>query len=807
MTALLRHLIDTGDAGGEIVRAHLTWGSPWPLWAVLAALAAISVSVWWAYKPARSGALEPPRPGAPAGRGLPRGRRIAMALFRAVALLLLFGVLLQPLAAYDRTLGVKPRLAVLLDDSQSMTIADRRSTEDELLGAARARGDLPYGQSNSAANLPPIDDSRSQLLADLFTNGQLALHEKLSEHFDVHYYRFSDTVEDLGRKDGAEATVGLGFAGTATDLDKAIRTALADLRRRSAAGVVLFTDGRNNRRSNPLTAAADARDEGLGIYTVGIGLPQARDLQVLEFLSAKDTVRVNETVPVTARIRQHGYAGQKVTVQLSRGEEVLDRRSVTLTDADEQDVQLAFSPRTKGEAIYRVSVEQQPDELISTNNAKEKKIRVIEEPVRVLIVEQTPRWDFRFLKGVLLRERGTELHCYVRESDGPLLAAAGMKEYVARFPRDRTELFRYNLVILGDVPASVFSKEQLKLLEDFVAENGGGLCFAAGPRFNPSTYKSTVLEPLVPVLFDAQPEPQAINELFAPLVQPYRLEITAEGLEHEVCRLAEDDAANARVWQQLGSHYWHFPAKQLRPAAVALAVHGEAIGADKKKLPVLAYQYYRRGVTFYIGLDSTWRWRDRVGSLHFARFWLQMIDFLAGGGKRIQITTDRKTYPVGSDVQISAKVWNKQNEPIKADKVTAIITSKDDERIEVPMPAVPESPGEFAATHVASQLGEYTVVIAGEEEEAKAVYSVEVPRLEFDDPAMDIETLQSIADTSGGRFFRLANVDELPEAIVAGRPVQTVPGTSPIWDTWTMLIVVVLLLSLELLIRKRSDLA
>ncbi|MCG3178143.1 MAG: hypothetical protein BIFFINMI_00466 [Phycisphaerae bacterium] len=807
MSALLKRMIDLRGAGGDVVDAHLVWGTPWPLWAVLAALAAIAVSTWWAYRPAMSGALEPPRPGAPAGRGLPRSRRIAMAVLRAFALLMLLGILLQPMTAYNRTLGIKPRLIVLLDDSQSMTIRDRRTTEQEMLGAARAQGRLNYGSGSTSVNQAEIDESRGRLLAGLFANTQLNLHGKLSEQLDVRYYRFSDKASDLGDADGAKAAAGLAFDGESTDLDKAVRTALADLRRRSAAGVVLFTDGRTNRRGDPLKAAADARAEGLALYTVGIGLPVARDLQMVEFLSAKDTVRADKSVPVTARIRQHGYAGQSVMVELTCGDQVLDRKSVTLTAADEQDVQLAFTPKTPGEAVYRVSVEQRPDELIPGNNSKEKKIRVIKEPVRVLIVEQAPRWDFRLLKGILLREQGTELRCYVREADGTQLARAGMAEYLPRFPKDRTELFKFNLIILGDAPSTAFSKQQLDLIEQFVAENGGGLCFAAGTRYNPSSYKGTVLEPLVPVLFDAQPEPQAIAEIFAPLVQPYRLEVTTEGLSHETCRLADDDAANARIWQQLGNHYWYFKAKQLRPGAVALAVHGDAIGGDRRKLPLIACQYYRRGVTFYVGLDSTWRWCDRVGTRHFGRFWLQVIDFLAGGGKRVQIASDRKSYSAGQDIHLSARVWNRQNEPIKSDKVTAVLIGSDGSREEVAMPAVPDSPGEFAATHLASHLGEFAATIKGEEEEAKATWSVEVPRLEFDNPAMDEEGLRAIAQASGGKFFRLADVDGLPDAIAASRAQPTVPGASPIWDGWTMLVVVVLLLGLELLIRKRSDLA
>ena len=105
----------------------------------------IVLAAYLCYRPTDGGPLEPPRPGAPAGRGLPSRRRWAMGVLRALAFVLLLLVLLQPVARFRRTLGVKPRLAVLLDDSQSMTITDRRTRPEERLGAARALGLAKYG--------------------------------------------------------------------------------------------------------------------------------------------------------------------------------------------------------------------------------------------------------------------------------------------------------------------------------------------------------------------------------------------------------------------------------------------------------------------------------------------------------------------------------------------------------------------------------------------------------------------------------------------------------------------------------------
>lgn len=815
MTDLLGRLLGlSGEAEGDvqIVRIWLRFAELWPVWALLASAGLIALVVWWAYRPTSGGPLEPPRPGAPAGRGLPRSRRWAMGVLRAVAFGLFLLVLFQPLAAYERTLGVKPILAVMLDDTQSMTINDKRIRPEDQLGAARAMGLARYGGGgvSTGAGERVREVSRGDLVSAALRNRQLELVSKLSRNYQLKVFTFGHQGRRAGGEDVAAVAAGLKREDSFTDMSAGLRTVLADLRGQPAAGAVVFTDGGAN-RGEPLDGAAAAfRSEGLPVFTVGVGLPRARDLQMAAFI-CDDVVFLGDSVPVYARLRQRGYAGERVSVELRRGEKVLARKNVTLPDAEELTVELSFRPEEKGEALYRLAVEKRPDELLLENNSKEKRIKVIDEAIKVLAVEQVPRWDFRFLKGIMLRDKRVHFSCYVREADGAELARSGMPHYLPRFPSKREELFKYDALIIGDVPSKAFSKEQLELIEKFVAEGGGGLCFAAGARYNPSTYKKTPLEPLVPVVFATQPEAPPEAELFAPLVQPYQLEITREGLAHQVCQLEGSRAGNAALWRRLPLHYWHFPATRLRPAAVALAVHGEARNAYGK-VPLIAYQYYGRGRTFYVGLDSTWRWRHQVGSRYFARFWGQAINFLSlahllGESKRVQISTDSNLYAAGDEVKINARVLDKTYRPITAEKIVARVARGDAEPAEVELRAVPSQPGMFAGEWLATEIGDYAVSVKGEAGEGRADFAVRMPQLEFDNPAMDEKSLRGVAQATGGKFFTLEDLDKLAEAIKTSRPLVTEEDEATLWDRWATLVLLGLVLGAEWLIRKRSDLA
>ena len=73
---------------------------------------------------------------------------------------------------------------------------------------------------------------------------------------------------------------------------------------------------------------------------------------------------------------------------------------------------------------------------------------MVDEKIKVLYIEQTPRWEFRFLQQVLLRDRRIEASFVLAEGD-PEVAQA--RPFLPRFPSEKEELFKYDMVIIGDV--------------------------------------------------------------------------------------------------------------------------------------------------------------------------------------------------------------------------------------------------------------------------------------------------------------------------------------------------------------------
>lgn len=95
--------------------------------------------------------------------------------------------------------------------------------------------------------------------------------------------------------------------------------------------------------------------------------------------------------------------------------------------------------------------------------------------------------------------------------------------------------------IIGDVPASAFTAQQLQAIYS-ACNRGAGLMMTGGHQnFGKGGYKQTVLEPLFPV--ELPPENEQLN-------QPQKMLPDRDSLTHYVLQIASPEQNRSR-WEQL----------------------------------------------------------------------------------------------------------------------------------------------------------------------------------------------------------------------------------------------------------------
>src|SRR5207245_2757729 len=104
--------------------------------------------------------------------------------------------------------------------------------------------------------------------------------------------------------------------------------------------------------------------------------------------------------------------------------------------------------------------------------------------------------------------------------------------------------------------------------------------------------------------------------------QGFEPTLTRTGERQEMLSLADTREENLRVWRELPAMYWHYPVTRLRPGGTSLLAH-PTLKAGDEPMPLLATQYFGRGLVLFVGFEETWRWRFNAPE-NFDRFWGQV---------------------------------------------------------------------------------------------------------------------------------------------------------------------------------------
>ena len=345
-------------------------------------------------------------------------------------------------------------------------------------------------------------------------------------------------------------------------------------------------------------------------------------------------------------------------------------------------------------------------------------------------------------------------------------------------------------------------------LVEFVTEKGGGVLFIAGELFNPLSYRGTPLELLLPIeLADAR-NPTAVGTS----VDAFRPELTLEGRSSPIFRFGDNEASSMEIWEQLPELFWYFEAPRKKPAALVLAEHPTAIGSDGK-LPLLLYHFVGAGKCMFHAFDDTWRWRFRAGDKYFGRFWVQTVRFLARsklvGQRQAEVQTDRKRYQRGQPIQLRVRFPNPGLAPTSGD-VTVQVERRGQGPRKLALKLVPGTRNVFEGALPQAAEGEYEVRLLPppilEGPIATASFRVDAPVNEFERIEMNEPELIRAAEATGGKFYTPLDADSLLKDLrhPSKVPLDTDPPI-PLWNTWPVLTLFLLLITAEWVFRKRKQ--
>ena len=554
----------------------MTFAYPVPWWGLVAAALACLALARAAY--ARTGlSLEP-------------WQRWLLVGLRALAVAALVVCLLRPVSVLPPGPGLSTAVALIVDASRSMAIADAAG-EPRLAAAIRV------------ARAVAADVGRD-FRVDIFSAGERVERASL------------DWFSPSGRR---------------SDLAGAIAAIRDCYRAAPLAGIVLVSDGNDTGH-----AAAVPAPEGGGVpvFTVGVGGPSAaRDWEVRS-LTAGPSALDASLVDLTATIVAHGDC--HVAVRLLQGARVLDVRDVVVP-ADGFPVQQTFTvaPERAAPGVYRVEL---PADSSGAHGGQQRSRRARRAAgpaaarvdgrraarVRALVPEARVA---RGSVGHTRRRRAQGTQRFLGQDTYYVQAAPGRTgALTAGFPASREALFAYDGLVLANLEPDALTRDEQALIADFVGERGGGL-LVLGLRALAAPLSAG--SPLAPVLPLDLSDRRSVVRAGAVAGERLRVALTDDGARHPVMRLDASGADLRAKWAALPALAAAAGASAPRPGAAVLAMTTSATGGT---VPLVTVQRYGAGRAMIFGGEASWHWKMMMPARETAYdvFWRQSLRWLTG---------------------------------------------------------------------------------------------------------------------------------------------------------------------------------
>jgi hypothetical protein len=176
------------------------------------------------------------------------------------------------------------------------------------------------------------------------------------------------------------------------------------------------------------------------------------------------------------------------------------------------------------------------------------------------------------------------------------------------------------------------------------------------------------------------------------------------------------------------------------------------------------------------------------------------------------ITSDKDTYLPGETVRLTADIANKTFDRMNNAKVVAKVTNPDGLTETIPLDWNGSAEGTYQAELNATGAGVYKVDIeAAQGSETlgtnHTAFQVQDRPVEFYNPAVDTRMLQSVASSTGGRYYPLSKIGDIPDDAQYFDGASSFIEQKELWDVPILFMLLCMSLGGEWFWRKRKGLA
>ena len=673
---------------------------------------------------------------------VPRRSIVQLGVLRIGMIVVLVLGLFQPVLSVPRTITESPCLLVLVDTSASM--------------------------SSPASSGTRFDDVKQQLANSSAVQAAARTHTLHWFTFDRRAYPTTPALDQAApRGDGTDVAASLKSAWNYVRLLNASQGSSA-----APSRALIVSDGQH-RSSADVVAAAKELGLSLDVLAPTKSADQAPSTAAeIVLVQAAQRVLIGSETAFQVTVRSHQNLDRLWLFVEEEGQEIQRRELTGLVAGQDQFVMITHRPKEVGLKRYRFMLVEGTAEGGHPTPSYAVNVQVVDDRHDVLILEDSWRWEFKYLRRVLEDDPSFSLTALLSRGENAFVQFGEPERRVklAGFPQSRSELDGFDTLVLGDVRPATWPRGLARHIYGAVSEGGKSLIVTAGTHLE-EWIDAPELSRLLPV--------ELTRESGTPLSGQIEVRLTPEGKASSWFTLGGSSSSRTRESSdrslttsatglsdsavKLPTLEHVYPVLRKRPLATVLletSQHQNAYGP----LVIIAEQNVGRGRVLFLATDTLWRWQshgprtDEGVTLHSA-FWQQAFRALApteltSARRQLFLRPERTQYRVGDSVRVATDMT--ADEETAAPTLEGTVVLPDGRRLPLAMQSREQMKDVSSAQFEPSQSGRYRIEVTARSEgqnvaDASVVIEVASRGTETDGSPVDHATLERWAAATGGR--------------------------------------------------------
>ena len=517
----------------------------------------------------------------------------------------------------------------------------------------------------------------------------------------------------------------LEFDNPSTNLDDMLRTIASNYEGRNIASVVLLSDGIYNQGVSPTY-----RPYNFTVNAVGLGdtVPK-QDLSVRNLFYNKIAYQGNK-FPIVAEVLNTGFAGEKLSVSVSRRGRILATQEITPANRrDVNSVEFLLEADQEGMQHYVLTVAQQAGEFTTQNNEAHAYVEVVEGKENILLLAQSPHPDIKALRSAIESNKNYELTSVVLSTD--------------EIDRKPLKGKKFDLLIMHQLPG----RDALPITVSPYLQSAKAVWYIIGSQTDLSAFNraNTVAE-----IASVGNETDEVSAVYDNAFSGFQLENDTRSVIEELLPL--------RV-----------PFGDVILKHGAVPVLNQRVGNVKTSKPLLVVGESDGKKSAVLLAEGIWKWRQQEYARYektvaFDALFTKLTQYLSAKEDKRQF----KVYPLKNEfedtepVVFDTEIYDEVYDEVYGQSVKLSIATEDSTQREYSY-VTNESNTQYRISNLPEGIYQYTasVNLKGTRLVSKGEFTVRSLQIETLNLTANHDLLRDLSDENGGKFFNSAEISDL----------------------------------------------